>query len=106
MQIGLKRRLQRLKAGNGGVEIGVFQIREHCLGGDVLIIEAILAVFEFFHLGANLAVDAGDAIEIVLEAFGGVGDAGLIAAEQGFAELSEIAEDAGRRIADVAAPGG
>ena len=80
MQVGLKRGLQSLEAGDGFVEVGIFQIREHGLGGDILIVEAILAVFEFFHLGANLAVDAGDAIEIVLKAFGSVGDAGLIAA--------------------------
>jgi len=35
-------------------------------------------------------MDAGDAIEIVLESSAGVGDAGLIAAEQSRAELAEL----------------
>ena len=95
LQIGLKGGLQGLKAADGGVEIGVFQIREHRLGRHVLIVESILPIFEFFHLSTDLAVNAGDSIEVVLKAFGGVSDGGRIAGKQGIAELAEVVENSG-----------
>jgi len=54
-----------------------FELREHGLGGDVLVGEAVLAGFEFFDLSADLAMQSGDAVEVFLEGFGGGRDAGF-----------------------------